>query len=103
MANTVEKDGSVMHLILDSDFDYNSEFPREGVNLHSIQFSPGATDDELFIHEKTITGAIMFHAVGADAYDQKVKYFGDKKHRPAIDFSECTLSAGHVISLILGD
>jgi hypothetical protein len=76
--------------------DYN-----KGPKTNSIQFDPGAADDELFIRHKTATGPIIFHCKGSDDKDQRIRYYHGQRVRPYIKYSECTLSAGHAIQIHL--
>lgn len=102
MANTVDRDGPVITLsAMDSDWNWldtltGSSF-TSGINLASIQFKPGAADDELIIRNGAIDGAPMIAWKCADEYDYKVFYCHGVKYKPFIDYSECTLSAGHQI------
>jgi len=77
---------------------------QPGPRLLSIEFKPGATDDELYVKEGSVSGPHIcyFRAMtkaGSDTEQIKqfVKYFYGKPTRPFIDYSECDLNTGHEI------
>lgn len=65
----------------------------------SISFSPGAANDELVVRDGSASGPTIFHVICSAATDQRVKYLHGQACQPYINFSECTLSAGHKILL----
>ena len=74
------------------------ELPR----ISSVQFDPGATDDKLIVKDDGDTGPRRCVLGPADnPNDQRIKYFFGARFVPSIDFSECTLSAGHRIVIEL--
>lgn len=104
MANTIVKKGLIIDITdIDSDWLYSATVNDTGLFLESIQFDPVQADDECIIKEDGETGAIIFHAKCADAYDQKIKYFhGERKH-PFLDFSDGTFTAGTRILIELSE
>ena len=102
MANTVTRNGPIIALsAMDSDWDWLDTLTgtsyASGVNLMSIQFQPGAADDILIVRNASLTGAPIVAWKCADEYDYKVYYCHGTKYKPYIDFSECTLTAGHQV------
>ena len=97
MADTVLKSGNVQSIsAIDVDWDQGQIYP-----LQSIQFVPGAAADVLVVKEGSASGPILaYFKAAATALDGSVlvKYFlHGQNHRPYIDFSECTLSSGHMV------
>lgn len=89
---------------IDSDWDIATtwSWASAGVYLHSIIFLPGAADDKLLITDTNDSGATLFPAVKcADEYDAKVLYYNNY-HRPYLDYSGSTLSAGSVVIINIG-
>lgn len=74
----------------------------DGPRTNYIQFNPGAADDKLVIKQRTAAGAVIFEASSTDANDQQRAYYYGKRQLPYIDYSECTLSAGHKVIIGLG-
>ena len=102
MANTVTRYGPVLALTaMDSDWDWLDTLSGSsylaGMNVGSIQFKPGATDDVLIIRNGSLTGPPIVSWKAVDAYDYKVFYCHGTKLKPFIDYSECTLSSGHAV------
>uniref|UniRef100_A0A6M3IPF9 Uncharacterized protein n=1 Tax=viral metagenome TaxID=1070528 RepID=A0A6M3IPF9_9ZZZZ len=75
-----------------------SDLPR----IASIQFDPGAAADKLVVKDGSDTGAVRCSFGPVDgAGDQRIKYFFGARFSPYIDFSDCTLSAGHRVIIEL--
>lgn len=104
-ANTITngKNTTILSAI-DSDYSFTTRFgtttqSREGVRVHAIMFFPAATDDVCSIEDAT-TGAVIFYAKAADAYDARVLYLNGVKIRPMMDFSDGTYTAGSTVVFI---
>lgn len=71
----------------------------DNIPLESIQFVPGAAADKLVVKEGTAAGAVIYSCLAPAALDGSmyIKNFGGTSHRPVIDFSDCVLSAGHMV------
>lgn len=80
---------------IDADLDIFGDY----IPLESIQFVPGAAADKLVIKEGSAAGAVIFNCTAPAALDGSmyIKNFGGTFHRPVIDFSDCVLSAGHMV------
>ena len=104
-ANTVTngKNTTIISAI-DSDWSFTSRFGKdrhasEGVRVHAIMFFPAATNDVCVIEDAT-TGARIFYAKAADAYDARIVYLNGVKVRPLLDFSDGTYTAGSTVVFI---
>ena len=106
MSNTIVKTGLTVDITdIDEDWLFNTAtfLGQTGLFISSIQFDPIQTDDECIIKEGGETGAIIFRALAANAYDQKIKYFhGENKH-PFLDFGDGTFTAGTRIIIELSE
>lgn len=67
----------------------------ESMDIFSIQFVPGASNDILVIKDSTDAGATIAYMSSSDG-DPRIIYFYHTM-TPMIDFSECTLSSGHSV------
>ena len=74
-----------------------------GLYVHSIEFHPAATDDELIVYSgKSTSGSLTFHPVCADKYDERVKYYpSDVRRHLYLDYTNGTYTAGSVIIIEL--
>lgn len=99
MANTIVTGGRQKHLVhlTAIDTDYTSgERP-----LHSIQFNPGSTGTDVFVAKADSDAGPTIMKVTADAAnDEACKYFGGNPVNVVIDYSACTLSAGHSVTIV---
>lgn len=95
MANTTSSSGFVTN-ISEMDSDWTGEY----ASLQSIQFNPGATSDVLVVKHKDASGPIIFKTTADSASDEVIKYFHEVGLQPFIDYSACTLSAGHFVIVI---
>ena len=101
-ANTIVIEGKIYKItIVDADWSWETTLPAAGVRLHSIQYTPAATDEICVIEEGSDAGPHLFYVKCADVYDQRIKYFGDGLYRPYFDYSDSTGSAGGIITIIL--
>jgi len=90
--NTVTSSNGIITLsAIDSDY-----VPTIDMAINSIEFVPGAVNDVLVVRSWTIVGQIITTLVSSDG-EARIKYFNKKLLRPAIDFSECTLTAGSLV------
>jgi hypothetical protein len=108
VATQVELNGVLEITSISADWDYKASKPAGWPNrpqIASVQFNPGAADDELMIREQESGGPERFFSKCENAYDQRCKYYFGNRIIPYIVFSESTLSAGHkvVIELWRGD
>ena len=71
-------------------------------NIDAIKFFPGDVNDKLVIKEKSDAGPIITSLLSSDGEGRKDsdKSIG-KSQSPIIDFSECTLSAGHIVTFVM--
>lgn len=60
-----------------------------GVRLQAIHWRPLATDNSIKIRDGSVTGAVIFEAKAATAYDQRIIYFDSRlMMKPCIKASE---------------
>ncbi|MBS3809771.1 MAG: hypothetical protein KGY38_06435 [Desulfobacterales bacterium] len=71
--------------------------------LQSIQFNPGATSDVLVVKNGSTAGPMLFSTTADSGSDETIKYFYGVRVAPVIDYSECTLSAGHEVIVVYGE
>ena len=99
MTTAIELNGCLDITSIDADWDYASGKPShwaERPRLLSIEFHPGSASDRMVIKESEEGGPQRFDSGEVDSSsDSRIKYFHGVRVRPFIDFSECTLSAGH--------
>lgn len=76
---------------IDADFDLGSE-----KSLFSIEFYPGASDDELHAYADSGSGPILCKLKSTDG-ESRIKYFGGRLTRVFIDYDGSTLTAGHAV------
>lgn len=93
MANTITVKDLTIEIkgdggAIDADWTFSDDIDDTGLYISSIQFTPHATADKCVIKEGGATGPVIFEALCADVYDQKIKYFhGERKH-PFLDVSD---------------
>jgi len=106
MAATVNKVGRTIELtVIDADWVWSDSVPDKGIGgipIATISFTPGAANDVMIIKEASATGPSMFEATCLTAEPRVLDYFG-VKHKPFLDFSECTLTAGHKVIILLAE
>jgi len=100
MANTIVTGGRQQNFVhitaMDSDYDAGYYRP-----LSSIQFNPGSTGtDVLVVKNGTDAGPIIFKATADAANNETCKYFDGIHTWVYIDYSLCTLSSGHNVTLV---
>ncbi len=108
-AATVTKSDLMISITgIDADWVWTDEYVSgsraESLKVQWIYFSPGATDDVLAIEHINASGSRIFpNTAAADAYSPiAIPYYGAKL-KPYIDFSDCTLSAGHQVLILLAE
>lgn len=104
MATELELNGVLEITSIAADWDYRASKPSnwpDHPRIASIQFDPGAADDVLLIKEQSDGGPQRFFSRCENTYDQRIKYFHGARVMPYIDFSECTLSANHKVTIEL--
>lgn len=89
--NVIELSGTI------ADFDLGDKRA-----VYCITYEPGAANDVLIVRDGSATGPIVFKVSASDTDDQKVLYLMGAKIQPVITVSQCTLSAGTTIVLVLG-
>lgn len=97
-ANTVATGGPYSNVVtvtaMDSDYDAGSY--RQ---LQSIQFNPGSDgSDVLIVRDGSATGSIIFKST--DTSNASIEYYDGLRLQPYIDYSECTLTTGHLVKII---
>lgn len=106
MAATVVRNGPIVTITaIDADWVWTTTFPRhtQGIKVDFIAFKPGATAlDKMSIKMDSATGPELFPSIPSvsQSYGQIVYYHGATL-RPVIDFSDCTLTAGHEVIIKL--
>jgi hypothetical protein len=97
MANTINSQGPVVEISA-----MDSDWTGEQRSLQSIQFNPGDTNDILVVKQGDASGPVIFQTKADSASDEVIKYFHKIGLQPFIDYSACTLSAGHKVIVIYG-
>jgi hypothetical protein len=92
---------------IDSDWLYSATLTGvvgSRVHILSIQFNPGAADDQCVILDATDAGPAIFDVTSESVYDQRIKYFNQPSNgfMPFLDFSAGTYTAGSKIIIIFG-
>lgn len=82
-------------------------FGKPGIAISSIRFRPGGSADRLVVKEDSATGVTICEmrygsgGVGVFPNEDLIEYFHGARHRPYIDFSDCTLTSGHKVLIKL--
>lgn len=71
--------------------------------VNSISFEPGAAGDYLTIKESVDSGPDIVPKMYSVDGSSLVHLFRETRMKPMIDYSECTLSAGHKVIITLSD
>ena len=106
MAATVTKGGFTINLTaIDADWTWTDSFPDKGVGglfVNFIEFVPGALNDIMVIKEGDASGPVCFYANCAASAEPRILQFHGVPMKLFLDFSDCTLNAGHrvIIQLI---
>lgn len=82
---------------IDSDWTWSDSINNalSGIRVLSIQFNGGAADDQCVIMtDGAATGAVIFDVTVEDTYDQRLKWFNGVRHKPFLDYSAGTFTAG---------
>jgi hypothetical protein len=79
------------------DSDWND---TEGRKVQYIIFHPGASDDILVIEQASATGPEIVRMKSSDG-EPRVAYLGGTKVDMFLDFSDCTLTAGAKVIILL--
>ena len=99
MTTQIDLNGCLDISEITADWDYEVSKPLNWHNrprLLSIEFHPGSASDRMVIKESRADGPVRFDNGEVDsASDSRIKYFHGVRATPYIDYSECTLSAGH--------
>ena len=107
MANTVAfVDNMIMLSALDSDWSladmaaYGMS-PQSGVRIAAVKFFPGAANDILVLEHLTDTGGRMCKLKSVDGEPRIDESFPNNPVRPYLDYSDCTISSGGAVTIIL--
>ena len=104
MATELELNGALEITEIAADWNYRDSKPDKWPDhprIASIQFDPGAADDELYIAEQEAGGPQRFYVKCENTYDQRIKYYNGSRVQPFILFASCNLSAGHKVTIEL--
>ncbi len=104
MATQNERKGNLTITSIAEDWVYSTSKPPhwpDRPRLSSICFIPGATSDKLIVKEENESGPEVIWVTAETVNSQKIKYFHGGVCIPFIDFSECILSAGHMVMIQL--
>jgi hypothetical protein len=104
-ATVLYMQGTILVEGIDADWDYDTDKPHgwpDNPRLSSIEFHPGSTSDRMVVKQHGESGIDRFDSGEADSVsDNRIKYFHGTRCSPFIDYSECTLSAGHKVIIEL--
>lgn len=107
MANTVSfKDNVIMLSALDSDWSLADMSAYglskdTGVRIKGIKFFPGAANDILVIEYLTDAGGLLCKLKSVDGEPRIDDCFPDSPVHPILDYSDCTISSGGAVSIVL--
>lgn len=91
---------------IDSDWDFEDTFGvgASRLNIISIQFVPGAADDQCVIKDTSDTGPAFFDVTSYDTQYDLFKTFDSPNagFKPYLDYSDGTYSTGAKVIIILG-
>lgn len=75
----------------------------EEVKVRSIEFVPGNANDKIEITNGSATSAVIARLGSGVAAESVIKNFGEQGQymKIFIDFSDCTLNAGHMLIIEL--
>jgi len=94
MAATVTlKEDRIVLTVIDADWTF-SKATYGLKKFKAIRFFPGAADDVLVVKDKTDSGDAVTDLLSSDGEGRQDKDI-DPNCVPMVDFSACTLSAGH--------
>ena len=102
---TVVKTGLVIEITaIDADW-YWTDIPgadEDGIYVEWIVFLPGAASDKMSISWSRPEYPELFPSVPRSATtDGQIIYYNGKRIKPVIDYSDCTLNAGHKVTIFL--
>lgn len=69
----------------------------EGLRVHSIQLVPATADDKVVIREASITGAKVVVLMNDANLDSRTEYLDGQLMKPAIEYDDCTFTAGTMV------
>ena len=81
---------------IDADWDMG-----EVLQIISVVFTPGAANDELVMFDGPIADGMYACSLKSTDGEPRIEYFHGAPFRGVIDFSACTLSAGHRVKFVL--
>lgn len=100
MANTTTQRGNIIEvstIATDWDWEDASGIPPNGIFLQSISFVAGSNNDVVVIKEGSDSGPIIAQLKSTTAGVMVDVLLDGLQCRPVIDFSACTLNAGHKV------
>jgi hypothetical protein len=106
MPTTILRDGALINIsAISADSAWTDIFTSgqdltTGPMIDWIMFVPGSANDKMVIKKKTAAGPIGFRALCLTT-DEKIVYFHGARFPFIIDFSDCTLNAGHMVIIQL--
>jgi hypothetical protein len=71
-----------------------------GIYIKAIKFFPGAAGDKLLVTDTTDAGAVISFIQSSDGEPRVDTAWANLPEKPYIDFSGCTLSAGHKVTIM---
>jgi hypothetical protein len=102
---TVVVSGPIVSITaIDADWAWSDTFgsTSDGIYIEWIAFKPGAASDAMSISDGLATGPEIFPSVPRDSVNSgQIIYYNGRKMRPVIDYSDCTLTAGHSVTILL--
>jgi hypothetical protein len=102
---TVVVSGPIVSITaIDADWAWTDTFgsTSDGIYIEWIAFKPGAASDAMSISDGLATGPEIFPSVPRDSVNSgQIIYYNGRKMRPVIDYSDCTLTAGHSVTILL--
>ena len=96
MANTIIEKGNFYSL---EDIDSDWSALAEVTNWEAVKFFPGAIDDILVIKEEDASGPVIAKLISHDG-EGRIDREMSSASRPFLDFSDCTLTAGSIVTFI---
>ena len=102
-ANTVTLTDNVITIsAIDSDWTWTDTLSRmtAGVKVVLVRFNPGAANDRLVIKQGTAAGAELVNLLATDT-EARLQYLFGATVKPMLDYSDCTLSSGAKVTIVL--
>ena len=103
MATIVKNENFISITSISDDVTTEQIFNNNGqaVRIRSITLIAGDADDILRVEWNGASGAVICQLYGYGAGIPSTRVFGDNQYgqsmKPFIDYTDCTLSAGHIV------